>query len=530
LAGIGAGWVGDVLRPSRQRIRGRIVGNVHGLGHRLRTMALPAPSGPPRRTDVVVIGSGASGLSAAWRLAPTGLEVTVLEAAPWPGGTSAWQQAQPIPYPWGSHYLPVPNPELRATLRLLYEHGVVTGWDGAGRPQFDPEVLCRAPEERLFYQGKWHLGLVPDAALSARERAQMDRFRVIEQELIRARGSDGRPAFQLPFEQSSRDVRLLELDRISMAQWLTERGLDSPFVRWYVRYGMLDDFGAELETVSAWAGLHYFASRKLETEQTRGSRFLVWPQGNGWLVERLLEAVTGPRLHGALVLAVRPARSSGVEVLYFEPASHTTRRIEARAAIVATPAFVARRILAPRTAHQSGGLLRPRAASPWLVANLQVRWPVNPDLPWDSVIHDAAGLGYVHAGHQQGPLGERLTLTYYQAFGGRDVAASRTALLGRRWDELADHVLADLSPAHPELPEQTQRIDVMIWGHGMPRPQPGFLGPEPFATDCLLDRHIAWAHVDQTGFALFEEANQRGVRAAEAIADALGAARGESWL
>ena len=45
-----------------------------------------------------------------------------------------------------------------------------------------------------------------------------------------------------------------------------------------------------------------------------------------------------------------------------------------------------------------------------------------------------------------------------------------------------------------------------------------------------LDRTVAWAHVDQTGFALFEEAVQRGVRAAETIADALGARRGESWL
>jgi hypothetical protein len=45
----------------------------------------------------------------------------------------------------------------------------------------------------------------------------------------------------------------------------------------------------------------------------------------------------------------------------------------------------------------------------------------------------------------------------------------------------------------------------------------------------LADR-VAWAHVDQTGMALFEEAQARGVAAAEAIAPLVGASLGETWL
>jgi hypothetical protein len=46
----------------------------------------------------------------------------------------------------------------------------------------------------------------------------------------------------------------------------------------------------------------------------------------------------------------------------------------------------------------------------------------------------------------------------------------------------------------------------------------------------MLDERIAWAHVDQSGMALFEEASTRGVAAAEALAPKLGVATGESWL
>ena len=42
------------------------------------------------RTDLVVIGSGATGLSAAVTAAILGLSVVVIEKAPLLGGTSAW--------------------------------------------------------------------------------------------------------------------------------------------------------------------------------------------------------------------------------------------------------------------------------------------------------------------------------------------------------------------------------------------------------------------------------------------------------
>jgi phytoene dehydrogenase-like protein len=524
LTALATGWIADTILPSPRTLTGRILGAAHASGHLLRGGPLPSGEGPTDSADLVIVGSGVAGLSAAWRLAPAGLSVRVLELEPFPGGTSAWGDDGAAPHPWGAHYLAAPNPGARAALRLLEEMRVVTGWDAAGRPRFDPRALCHSPQERLFYRGEWHPGLVPQDVLTDEERAEMARFADLERALTERVGRDGRPAFEIPLALSSRDPELLELDRITMAAWLDREGYKTPFLRWYVRYATLDDFGAEPEEISAWAGLHYFAARKLKTPELEGSHFLVWPEGNGHLVKALLAASKPALSLGALVTSIEPQGTS-VEVRWIDTTTSTPHRTRARAVVLAAPAFVARRIFARAAARMPA-----RTSSPWLVANLHVERPIDPDMAWDSVLYDAAGLGYVDARHQLTELKTRSVLTYYRAYGGPDVAAARASLLRAPWEQLADEILRDLKPAHPSLRDEIERMDVVVWGHAMPRPRPGFLGETPFEAACLLDERVAWAHADQPGMALFEESQVCGVRAAEALAPVLGLDLGPTWL
>jgi glycine/D-amino acid oxidase-like deaminating enzyme len=526
---VGAGWAVEQLRPSPRPLGGELVGASRGVGHLLRDpVALPAPSGPPERCDVAIVGGGVAGLSAAWRLAGSGLAVRQLELEPFLGGTSAWGEDGAVPHPWGAHYLPAPNVEARAALRLLDDIGVLTGWDAAGRPRFDARVLCHAPQERIFHRGAWHPGLVPES-LERRDREQLARFQRETEALTTRRGRDGRFAFQIPLVESSADPDLVALDGVSMARWLDDHGFDAPFVRWWVRYATLDDFGAEPEDVSAWAGLHYFAARKLETPQLEGSHYLVWPEGNGRLVRALLERSDAERTTSALALAVTPSATAGGEIAYFDVARREVRRLAARAVVLATPAFVTRRIVpAPLAAA-----LPQRASSPWMVANLHVTRERPADHPWDSVLHDAVGLGYVDASHQLTPPRNRTVLTYFRAWGAPDVAASRRALEAASFVDLVDGVFDDLRPAHPDLRAQTERVDVVVWGHAMPRPRPGFLGARPFAAApterAQLAVGIAWGHADTMGMALFEESQAAGVRAAEVACSGAGIDLGETW-
>jgi hypothetical protein len=294
-------------------------------------------------------------------------------------------------------------------------------------------------------------------------------------------------------------------------------------VRWYVAYATLDDFGSLPEETSAWAALHYFAARKLKTPELSGSHFLVWPEGNGRLV-RELGARAKARVETGLVALEVDERATEVVVLLRGARDGRLERVRARAVVLAVPAFVARRLL-PHAAQ----LLPTRTASPWLVANLHARRPIEPNRAWDSVLFGAKGLGYVDASHQGVVPREQTVLTYYRAFGGADVAGARRELVRASWHTLADAVLADLAPAHPNLVDELERLDVMVWGHAMPRPRPGFL-PSALEPVALVGARVAWAHSDQAGIALFEEAQARGVAAAEAIAEKLGLAPGETWL
>ena len=107
---------GSFANPSAAR-----VGAAADFGHLLRDPARLAalPRRNVGRADVVVLGGGVSGLSAAWRLSQSSLDVRLLDLEDAVGGTSTFGEDGVVPHPWGAHYLPVPNPEARATVRLL---------------------------------------------------------------------------------------------------------------------------------------------------------------------------------------------------------------------------------------------------------------------------------------------------------------------------------------------------------------------------------------------------------------------------
>ncbi len=145
------------------------------------------------------------------------------------------------------------------------------------------------------------------------------------------------------------------------------------------------------------------------------------------------------------------------------------------------------------------------------------------------MVFGAEGLGYVDASHQLSPPRKQTVLTYFRAFGGGDVRGTRTALASRTWEELAADVLGDLRPAHPELRDRTSRLDLVVWGHAMPRPGPGFLQETQRASGAGLSERIAWAHTDGHGVALFEEAQRAGVLAAEHVALSARIDLGATW-
>src|SRR6185369_6513900 len=139
---------------------GEVVGASDAFGHRLRDgLRVEVPSDAWTDVPVVIVGGGVAGLAAAWRLQTSGFDDFVLvELENAPGGTSRSGSNRGISFPWGAHYIPTPMKENTGLVSLLDEMGVLEGRDAEGAPVVREQFLCRDPEERVFYKGRWYEG------------------------------------------------------------------------------------------------------------------------------------------------------------------------------------------------------------------------------------------------------------------------------------------------------------------------------------------------------------------------------------
>ena len=487
------------------------------LGHRLRKPDFPAPT-ETRRVAVAIAGGGIGGLSAAWKLARSGCDdFLLLEMEAEAGGNSRAGKNEVSAHPLGAHYLPLPPREARATRQLLAELGVLQGDPAAAHPAYDEKYLCHAPQERLYTNGYWQEGVWPTLGVPAAERAQYARFQEHVAALRQRRDGAGRRPFALPLALSGRDPQLLALDRMTMRDWLLREGYTAPGLHWLADYACRDDYGTAAAQASAWAGLHYFACRDGE------GQVLTAPEGNAWLARGLALAAAGRVQQNALVFRVEQRRKETVCDVYLA-AENRSIRIISRELIWAAPLFLIPHVfVAPRPEWLAA--IKGAEYAPWVVANLTLseapQTRAGQPLAWDNVLHDSAALGYVVATHQQlryapGPT----VITWYRALHEESASRQRRLLYSR--DDWAREILADLAMPHPEIRELATRIDIHRHAHAMIRPLPGRLWGGAREAVERGAAGIQFAHADVSGLSLFEEANYRGVLAAERTLARLG--------
>ncbi len=503
---------------------GEIVGASDVLGHKVRDRLRIEPSSDGwQNTKLVIVGGGIAGLSAAWRLLRAGFDqFLLLELEPAPGGTSrsGSSEVAVVPYPWGAHYVPAPLQHNIELISLLSEMGVVEGVDNAGEPVIGEQFLCRDPEERIFYKGRWYEGLYLNAGASTEDLDQLNRFNAAIASWIDWRDSNGRRAFTIPISSASDDAEVTALDQMSMASWLSSRGLNSPRLRWLVDYSCRDDYGLTVDQTSAWAGIFYFASR-VKKGGSDSQPLITWPEGNGRLVSHLYSKAKSNVRLGYAVTDVVPRDAegkAGIDVIATD-AQGGALGIHAERVIVAAPQFMTRYLIRPFREKAPAHVAEFQYGA-WMVANLVLKdRPKDRGFPlaWDNVLYESPSLGYVVATHQRGLDRGPTVFTYYYPLCDDDPRKARARLLETDWRGWADVALTDLSRAHPDIRNLVTRLDVMRWGHAMIRPRPGFMWSGARAAAQQPFRGIHFAHTDLSGIAIFEEAFHHGIRSADEV-------------
>jgi protoporphyrinogen oxidase len=453
---------------------------------------------PTRKIKIplVIVGGGVAGLSAAWWLDKHRFhDFVLLEMLDQAGGNARSGQDEVTPYPWAAHYVPVPGPRATLVRELFEELGVLKNGE------WEERYLCFTPQERLFLYGRWQEGIEPGIGLTPGDREQ---FRWFFERMAEFHASG---QFTIPMELGAKPS---PLDRTSFAEWMRHERFDSPYLIWFANYCCRDDYGALAAETSAWAGVHYFASRE---PVEKGP--LTWPEGNGWIVKRLLEKLGRYVTTGTMVHRITPEPSS-FRVL----AGDTEYTCDV--VIFAAPTFLAPHVID----HASP--VREFVYSPWLTANLtldRLPAPRSPDLEltWDNVIYDSPTLGYVVATHQSlRTFVDHSVWTFYWALAEGSPSSNRELLLEKDWGYWKEAILNDLARAHPDIRSCVSRIDILRLGHAMIRPTVGFLSSEERQRLAKLDGRLLFANSDLSGLSLFEEAQYRGVKAADRALRLLG--------
>jgi predicted NAD/FAD-dependent oxidoreductase len=505
---------------SSKKIPCEFVGANSNFGHLLKTLQESKPAYQVN-IPLLIIGGGISGLTAGYECSNNGMkDLLILDNGDETGGNAVSGKNEFSEFPWGAHYLTLPNADNIDLIKFLEKNHFIEGYNDEGKPFYREIDICQAPQERLFIKNKWQEGLIPHYGVADSDKKQIRDFLKLIDELKLKKNIEGKFSYNIPIANGSHDDVTLKLDQITFRDWLNQNNYKSEVLNWFLNYGTKDDYGTSVDDISALVGLHYFAARRGDSANGVSNTVLTWPEGNHKLVKILAQNLNEKIKNRTLVFHLEN-REDKMVAQCIEQDTNTIYEIIADKCILATPQYINKRLLKNEEEYLNRDFPQ-LEYSPWLIANITIK-DIDDEpfigLCWDNVIYGSDSLGYVYAQHQnldqvRGPK----VITWYYPITHRTGKEARDFLRSTNEEYWLKKIQADLEKAHRGISKKIMDIKLWEWGHAMVKPLPGIVSR-------MMDQNLSkpvrdqifFCHSDLSGISLFEEAFYHGMRVSKEV-------------
>ncbi|MCS7302241.1 MAG: NAD(P)-binding protein [Candidatus Kapabacteria bacterium] len=453
-----------------------------------RPINLDSRNAEHHQADVVIVGSGPAGLTAATMLTLEGYEVFLIENEPIGGGAARAATYHDIHYPLAAIYFV----ELTDAIKQLCDFAGV--------------VPHQVGEDAIIVDGTsfsplWSNG---DDALLPLSPPEKDALRRFRDDLLALRERDALPSYPLP-ETLPPDSA--ELDGISAATYLQR--YRSPFLTSLLDMYARSSMGGTLEQINAYALLNFYGSEILAPRFTfRG--------GMAGLAQPILEKLGDRVYRGQTCIRVESAVNS--PTVWAIDQRGRLHRYQSRVAIVTVQKFMLPWMI-PELPEAQKAAMHSLQYAPFLTVHLCSREHI-PLMAFDTWVPAGGKLftDIISAAQTAQPRSSANVVSIY---------APRSP--EERWILQSDDVLAAYARRIADLAYQSvpslrgapiDEVHVFGWGHAVVVPT---VGSHSGIAQTARQRfgRVLFANTDNDSAPAFENAVAAGARAAEKATEIL---------
>ena len=444
------------------------------------------PKVPAISTETLIVGGGMAGLSAAYQLRDQ--DTLLLEVSDRFGGTSAAKSHEQISFAQGAHYdLAYPEYYGQEVLQILEELNIIQyeSWHKAWNFVDKQHLIPYARRQTCYDHGKRRTEVIEDRFLRHQFHQIMDEY-------------EGK--MPLPTRLISEELH--HLNDITFHDFLKDKMDITPAFKRQVSYHMMDDYGGNMNQVSALAGIHYFKCRPY---QSQPMDLLSPSQGNDYFVQKILAELSPAKVkHSHLVHRIEKT-GEGFTVHALDTLNQHSLTINCDQLIYAGQKHALRYI------HPADyPLFEQNEQAPWMVINFITKAKHGNYGFWQNEFlgDNEQFLGFIDSSAQsREDLNGKRILTAYYCLKPED--RNYLTTIDKNKKRIVTETLEKIELMLEESLEiESAHINVM--GHAMPIPKPGFLFNTPKSNSGI--RH---AGVDYGRLPLLFEAMDSGIVAAQ---------------